>query len=67
MSDEIDAKDNNNDRYVAETDDVGQALERFDISVYADLVPHQRIRKVHANIEGSVRVDNGVLRTRQHL
>jgi len=29
MSDEIDAKDNNNDRYVAETDDVGQALERL--------------------------------------
>lgn len=27
MSDEMDAKDNNNDRYVTETDDVGQVLD----------------------------------------
>lgn len=70
MSDEMDAKDDNNDRYVAGTDDVGRALgglERFNISVYADLVPHQRIREVHINIEGSARVDSDVVRTRQHL
>lgn len=27
MSDEMDAKDNNNDRYVTETDDVDRALD----------------------------------------
>lgn len=27
MSDEMDAKDDNNDRYVAGTDDVGRALD----------------------------------------
>lgn len=69
MSDEMDAKDDNNDR---EIDDVGRAhdeggLERFNILVYADLVPHQRIREVKVNIEGSARVDSDVLRTRQHL
>lgn len=69
MSDEMDAKDDNDDRYV---DDVDRALdegglERFNILVYADFVPHQRIREVQVNIEGSARVDSNVLRTRQHL
>lgn len=75
MSDEMDAKGENNDRYDTESRRLIMLVERLmncdlkrsTILVHANLVPHQRIREVHVDIKRGARVDSNVLRTRQHL